>query len=427
MTTHYWQGGADAVAQVTTATPGGSIGTNTFTLTVGGTAISYTATSGNTATEVAEGLRDAWNGSTHPYFAAVTAAASSGVVTLTADIAGVPFVVSGSATGAGSLSMATPTASAGPNDWSTAGNWSTGSVPTTGDIVHLNNNAAALLWGLNQSAVTLSALHIAHTFTGVVGLPLDRFTVDPDSSDSSKPEYRTSYLRVGATQVNIGAQADQEGATGASRLKLDTGSGQTQLNVLASSSSSADAGLPALRWKGTHAGNVVNVTRGQIALAGDTPGETATLSELNVGQQGDVANDALVTVGSGVTVTTVRQAGGVLYQLAGATTLWQSAGTCHVIGSGALTTARIAGIAYLGSTGAIGTLTVVGGGQADFSRDPRARTVTNCALHRGATLNLDNGFPLSITLTNGIELQQCQLTDVTLHTGSHVKLSLASI
>ena len=188
MSTVYWTGKADAVSQQCTATPGGTIGTETFTLTVGGQSTTYTAQEGDTATEVAEGLRDAWNASTHPYFTGVTATAATGVATLAADTAGVPFVVTGSATGSATLTVATPTASAGPDDWSTDANWSSGSKPAAGDTVVIENSDAPILWGLDQSAVTLTELRVMQSYTGKIGLPEDQFTT---AATAPAPNSRT--------------------------------------------------------------------------------------------------------------------------------------------------------------------------------------------------------------------------------------------
>jgi hypothetical protein len=427
MSTIYWIGKADAVAQQTTATPGGTIAAETFTLTVGGASVAYTATGGDTATQVAEGLRDAWNNAPHPYFTAVTATADAGVVTLTADEAGVPFVITGDASGAATLGVSNSVGNSGPHDWSTAANWSGGNVPANSDIVIIENSNVPVLWGLDQSSVTLTELRLGQSYTGRIGLPDDAFTTDVDAIDASKPEYRDAYLRIGATTVRIGEHHGPGNPAGASRIKLDTGAAQTELNIANSAVNPADVNLEPICWIGSHASNVVNVTRGRVGIATNLPGETATVSELNIGQRGNVAHDADVHVGDGAAITTIHQAGGELMLAADATTIAQSAGTIITIAGAAVTTLDVAGNAYLNSDGTITTLRVAGSGSADFSHDPRPRTVTNCQVHKGATLNIDNGNALSVTFTHGIEFARCEPRDTTLVLGPHVKVGLSAI
>jgi len=427
MSTVHWTGKADAVAQQSTATPGGTIGTEAFTLTVGSHSIAYTAESGDTATEVAEGLRDAWNNSTHPYCTAVTATAASGVTTLEADAAGVPFVVTGSATGSATLTVATSIVNAGPNDWSTDVNWSGGSKPASSDTVVIENSDVPILWGLDQSAVALAELRIMQSYTGKIGLPEDQFTIDATQIDSSKAEYRETYLKISAATVRIGEHYGSGNPSGAGRIKLDTGSGQTQLNVANSAATSTDGNLEPVRWLGSHAENALNVTKGRVGIATTVAGETATVSQLNVGQRGNLANDADVNLGPGVTIVTISQSGGDVITAAGVTTVNQSGGTLTTCNLAGIATANIGGTAYFNSTGSITTLRVIGTGSADFSRDPRDKTVTNCQLHKGASLNLDNGNPLSVAFTNDIDFVRCEPRDTTLITGAHVKVGLSAV
>lgn len=427
MSTVHWIGKADAVARQSTATPGGTIGTETFTLTVGGQSITYTAESGDTATEVAEGLRDAWNDSTHPYFTAVTATAASGVATLEADAAGVPFVVTGSATGSATLTVAMSTAGAGPNDWSTDVNWSGGAKPVSNDTVVIENSSVPILWGLDQSAVAIAELRIMQSYAGKIGLPEDQFTIGATQTDSSKAEYRETYLKISAATVRIGEHYGSGNPSGTGRIKLDTGSAQTQVNVANSAVTSADGNLEPVRWLGSHANNALNVTKGRVGIATTVAGETATVSQLNVGQRGNLASDADVNLGPGVTIATINQSGGDVITAAGVTTVNQSGGTLTTCSSAAIVMANIGGTAYVNATGTITTLRVVGTGSADFSRDPREKSVTNCELHKGASLNLDNGNPLSVTFTNDIDFIRCEPRDITLITGPHVKVGLSAV
>jgi len=134
-----------------------------------------------------------------------------------------------------------------------------------------------------------------------------------------------------------------------------------------------------------------------------------------------------VNVGPGVTLTTFEQSGGEAVIQCALTTVEQAAGKVTTVGSGAIATVNAGGTAYLQSTGTIGTLRVAGGGIGDMSRDPRARTVSACEVHKGGSLNLDNGNPLSITLSAGVDLVRCGIEDVTLRLGNHYTVTPTSI
>ncbi|MCC6580058.1 MAG: hypothetical protein IT440_06415 [Phycisphaeraceae bacterium] len=427
MATLRWLGEAASVAQVTTVTVGGTVGSETFTLTVGGVELTCEAGASDTASVVAAAIRDAWNASTHPYFAAVSAMADAEVVTLTADVAGVPFVVSASATGIATLTVATPTPSAGPHDWSSAGNWSTGNVPADGDTVILEHTSQPLVWGLDQSSVTLAALRIGRSFTGVLGLPESVFALDHETVSEQCREYRTASLKIGATKVVIGQIIGGSDAVGAGRIRLDTGAAQTELLVLHTAESGVDGSLPPVRWIGSHADNVVIVTRGRVGLAVDHGDDAATVSALHVGQQGRRAIDAHVEVGAGVALTTLHQAGGQIAMACGVATLRQTGGTLTILGEGAVGSATVGGVATFNTGGDVTSLTVTAGGVADFSQDPRDRQVSACRLHAAAALRLDNGHVLSVSFPAGVDLVGCRLADCAIDFGAHVRLNVAAI
>ena len=98
------------VAQVNTVTVGGTIANGlVYTITINGTPFAYTAvvpTDDNDA--VATALRSAINGGSEP----VTASGAGAAIILTADVAGTPFTIAVSATGAGTLTNVATTPNA---------------------------------------------------------------------------------------------------------------------------------------------------------------------------------------------------------------------------------------------------------------------------------------------------------------------------
>ena len=74
-------------------------------------------------------------------------------------------------------------------------------------------------------------------------------------------------------------------------------------------------------------------------------------------------------------------------------------------------------------TGTITTLTVSGAGEADFSQDMRAKTITNVVqLYAGATIDDPYGV---VALTNGFKPNRCTIADVALNFGPNRTFTVA--
>ena len=388
MATVRWRGDAPTVAQVTTATPASIEVGDIFTLTINGKSISYTAAA-TTVAHVVAGLVSAWNGSNIPKFSEVTASDTTTEATLTADTAGRPFTVTGSTTNGGAadtqtLTVSTTTVSSRPNHWDTTANWTGGALPGAADDVYIDDSDVSIKYGLAQSAVNLSSLHLAASFTGELGLA--RTNTD-GSTDYA--EFSDTFLAIGAATIDIGRG---EGL-GSGRIQLDTGSVNAAVTIH-SGGLPAEDDLPAVLWKGTGASNSLSVRDGPlgVALFG---GEAATLPTLRqVGGQ--------VRCGAGVTLTTIDRSGhGSLLIESTAGTITQTGGETIVLGSGAVSTVSLDGgrLDYR-SGGTITTLTLDGPGAVlDFSADLRSRTVTAATL-RGSTILEPHE---TVTWTGGVQ------------------------
>ena len=191
--------------------------------------------------------------------------------------------------------------------------------------------------------------------------------------------------------------------------------------MILNSGTSERTGVPTILWKGTHASNTLSVSKGSVGVAWYA-GETATVATLSVGYRTNQAGDATVVMGAGCTLTTINQSGGSLETSSAVTTMNQRGGTWSHM-AGAVTTANLDGGSCRYRATATLTTVVVGVAELDFRQDPRARTVTNCDLNKGATLR-DPGS--TVTFTNGIDLNRCTTNDVTLDLRSHVRLTLGT-
>ncbi len=428
MATKYWQGQSIGVQQVTTVTVGGTLAGETFTISVGGIVIAtHTDTDTVIATTVAA-LVSQWNGSTNIYATGVLAVDASPDITLTAGTGGIPFEITlNTPGGSATLGQAATTANAGPNVYDLATNWSDGLVPGAGDTIVFENSAVSVLWGLSNAGATLTECRIMQSYTGLIGLHHAKFQTSATTNSTILPEYRDDYLAIDCTLIRIGEHWGQGNPSGSQRIKIDSGTVQSTINVSNSASNSADGTLEPIRWKGTHIAGLLNIFKGRVGIATTSAGEAAIVAELNVSHLGNVANDAKVSVGPNVTLAAVNQSGGVMtIQTAGAT-LTQLAGTTRTTGTGAWTTVIVGGVFIGQSAGTITTLTIAADGKADFSQDARPKTITNIDIHKGGNLNIANGNPQSITMTNGVDLIRASDSDVTLDFGNHISIAVSAI
>ena len=386
------------VAQVDTLAVGGTIeADDLFLMTINGKTLRVVAGSA-VASTVASNIAEAWNLSTIPEFAEVTAEADGATVLLTADTAGRPFTLtvstteaSGGGADAQTFSRSTTTACSGPSFWNVAANWDTGVVPANGDDVYLENSAVDLLYGLDQSAVTLDSLHIAASYTGRIGLP---------EHNGQYREYRLRTLRVSATLVRIGYGP----GPGSGRIRLDTGSAATAVSVLRTGTS-AESDRAALYWLGAHADNTLEVLQGSVEVATEA-GDAAQVTP-RIGQAGAIS-DATVRFGTGVTLGGLHASGGEIEINSDIDTIDMNDGTL-TIAAGAVDTLNVyGGTAYYNSAGALGTASVGPRGRLDFSQDMSPKTVTNpVTLSAGATLH----DPLGVALP-AFAIERATLADV---------------
>lgn len=377
MATHVWRGDAPAVAQVTTVQVTAYDAATSYRLTINGKTV---AVDGDTdVNDTATALAAAFNASTIPEFAEITAEAATDTVTLTADTEGKPFTVTSSVSGGtGTIGAATSaTANAGPAVVAAA-NFDSGSLPSNNDTMILQDSGNSLKYTLDAlAAVTLDLLVIAADFSdgAQVGLPRT------NSDATSYVEYRDTYLEVGATAVRIGEGRGQ----GSSGLRLNLLSAQTSVQVFATGNSS-DTDYAALQIIGTNASNVLQVFGGQVDVAMQ-PGQVATFATVTV-------SGGQVRFGSGVTLTTVEANGDSSVEVRSAATTLRSqgGGRIYKLGAGAVTTVDVGGGTFeLAAAGTIGTLTVRAGKTFDASKLTTSVTITNATLYAGARVVDPNG------------------------------------
>lgn len=410
MATVYFTGNAAKVAQVQSYTFGGTWEADDVVKVAFGTKIYYFTGGSATITTAIDNIVTAWNAldsTVYPEFAEITASRSSSKLVLTADTAGMPFTctitpleanygAADSQTIEGGTSATTgtaTTASAGPNDWSSAANWSGGAVPSSSDTVYIENTSTDILYGFAQSAVTLTKLVIAASYTGKIGLP----PVRSASSGVSYYEYRSTYLAISATTLQIGQGIGQRSG----RIKIDLGSNASAVTIFGTGSP-YDSGYSAVLLKGTHNSNTLDIYGGYVGVC-ELNGETAKFPIVRV--NAPVNNQAAtVRCGAGLdSATVLTQNGGTVEVNSAMTTIYLRGGKLTVYGTGATANAYVYGGELVwNTTGELGSsadVEVYAGGVVDFDQDARTKSCSNAYAFRGATIKARNGSWAVPTIT----------------------------
>jgi hypothetical protein len=318
----------------------------------------------------------------------LTATVSGSTVILTADTAGIPHTISVSETtaGSGTLSISNTTVATGPNFWTNVDNWSGGAVPSSTDDVTIDR-PVSILYGLAQSAVTLTSLTITERFTTAAQIGLLK------RNTTGYEEYRATELAISATTINCRGSS--------SLIKLNLGTAQTTCNVY-STGTTAETGRPAFQVRGTHASNVFNFYGGDCGLGAND--ETATGATVR-------QEAGTLTIGSGTTLTTLNKLAGTATVRCAATTLNNASGTLtHTSGnvttvnsggsfvesgSGTITSLLMTGgTATLGNNSTVTTLSKIGGAAVSYG-------TVGTIINEGGTTTINAGDVTSFSVVRG--------------------------
>lgn len=393
-----WIGNAKAVAQVQSITPGGTIGTETFTITINGKTVTYTATGSDTVATVIDGLIEAIGLSEEPEFSVYELTDNTTNFYMTDRTAGRPSTITSSATGSATCVSAPVTAASGPNYWSVAANWydvtnSKNAVPASTDSVSIDGKVP-IRYGIDQNTVTLAELVVLGNVE--IGLP--------PTNDLGYAEYLDQYLKISVTNCEINSDAGL--------IRLNVGSVATTM-VVNKTGSPTDDEVTALTFLGTGS-NVMYILSGNVGIA-QMPGESAKVTTLGIGAVGVAAPN--VYIGEGTTLATTTHVTGttICYANFLAWTIEGGTVTGREDCTGTTITVRNDGELIWQSNGNISTKLILGPrGVGTFDHDLRTRTVAATDLYAGCVLN--DRFKTT-TWTGGWVFKQCSLKDVELNVG----------
>lgn len=202
MATNIFGGGAPVRAQVDTVTIGTPVSGDDYTLTITldddqTRSLTYSAESGDTIADVLAALEALWNASDDPAFSGITADADSSLdLVLTSDNAGVPFDLSVSGSSGVSITLTHTTPNSGPSDWDVDANWSLGRKPISTDDIQVAPGASAILYHLDQSALTLGSFKRIEGHVEAIGRE-----GPPLGSRGTAPRYYLRFNCSGAVEI----------------------------------------------------------------------------------------------------------------------------------------------------------------------------------------------------------------------------------
>lgn len=403
--THTWRGGCNySVAQVDNATPGGTIEIGDefrMILTdkdgyMGPQDAEYTIQFDATATtvqDVVEGLKaaaDALAADLDNFWSYVTVSEDDTKCIITADSEGVPFYLTVETTEAGggaaddqTFVRSASTANKGPNDINTAENWDSQAVPVSTDSIIVPDSDYSILYGLDFQSILLAAftVEVRKKTAFIIGQKNSFFKIDADT---------VKYHSVGRSWLDIDNMAADMEITACGKSGTD---GQFGLNLI-----------------GVNAGMDIQAKLGSgqsLGLAAQA-GESCTFVELKV-------VGGIVYVGSDTGLTHIEASGGAAVyskeDLDTLLTVWNAA--VHVLeGTPAEVIGRESAVIYIYATGTHSQFHLYERAKLDFTKDKRAKTVTNCDIYSEQVQVKDpDGV---VTWTNGWDFNGCKKKGATL-------------
>lgn len=212
--TRRWRGNAPVVAQVQTVTIYHVEDGVVFVLTHAGKSVTVTADDQSTPTTIAAALATLWNAEIIPQFAEITAAASGGSITLTADNAGVPFDVTATQTGTGGNGeIKTVTLTHSP----TGGTWSW--------IDSTYGTASSLAYNVSAANLT-TALEVLYGAGNVVATGSDggpyTVTFSGDMAHINVPDITFDHTSLTGGDATVSVVETVKGAAGTSEVQTIT-------------------------------------------------------------------------------------------------------------------------------------------------------------------------------------------------------------
>jgi hypothetical protein len=269
--------------------------------------------------------------------------------------------------------------------YSTKTNYVGGTVPVNGDTVFIPAAAAYGITGMSATAL-LAAFREDERYTGAIGTATAPLSVDTDAAVLAGTG--TQFIKIrNSTTVDV----------------LECGSGSNTAYGL----SLTGAGNAALRIA-AGAGTV-----GVAANAGETGGFTATT--VSTGE---------VTLGLGLTTSTINVDGGAVEVHCGSSTFNQFGGQVHYDEGKPVNVNLRGGTLYYSTGSTSTTVNLYAGSALDASLNMAGAVIGTLKINAPCTINDPNG---RLTFTNPVEYHGINYKDVTWNRPAHFKLAYTTL
>lgn len=378
MTALRWIGNAPAIQDLwTISAPSGTIVSQTYSVTINGKSVSYTAGGSDTASVILAGLQAALSSIANappPEFQELTWTALPvggpyTSLTGTMDVAGVPAIVTVGTGGAATFTIANTTAASGPNWFSVAQNWDQGTAPANSSTCYFDNGSIPCLYGLS-TALTGVTVVVSQGYSGLIGLP--SLNQQNSNSGGTYSEYRTTSLTLAGGIFTLNSTSVQ-------RCNIAFGAHTSTILIQASSLQRLLTNVPVVLVTGGNSSSTLAIIKGDVGVA-FYENSTAQFTTVNTGYATNPSADVKLFVGVGTTLTTVTKNGGYVELHSSAVTLSQdySGGVLALCDAITVTTVNAyGGTIQFSTTGTVGTFNLYGNAVLSCAADPRAHTITN--------------------------------------------------
>lgn len=272
-------------------------------------------------------------------------------------------------------------------DINTAANWLPAIVPVAGEDVYFQDSSQSITENLaTLTGVVLGAVHFKKTYTGEI-----------DDGAGGYFEFRCGSL-------DIGEHHGPGNPSGSGKLLIDIEIGAATV-IIHDTKKSTDTGKAAVRLLCVNAATTIEVKKGSVSIADGIVAagsslEVSTVGTLTVSYIANISSDATVTIGAGVTLTTLNKYGSIAYLKCAATTVLNTGGTLTTSGSGAITTLHVfGGTVYSNSSGTVTTANI-SNATINTLQSAIARTFTTVNPNSRGKFIYDNDV---VTVTNAFD------------------------
>lgn len=345
-----WRPTQGRIKQKVKVTVGGTIATETFTISIGGVVMATFTAATSTATQVRDGLKTDWDSAAraHPYKTNILTWTnnSTDAIDIEAVQAGVPFTLTlNTPGGTATFTQSTTQANVSPNDLGDTANWSAGALPTTSDNVRFPYGVPVPCWNLDAITATLGDVEIEDGFN--IGMPSERFSTQvadsgPGAFDASVKEYRGTFTTLKCANIYIGRLGSLGPTlpTGIQRCHVDL-STAPNAKVYAFRSAAQSGAHPPIQLKLNHSGSVVSNYGAVLGVGQDLLGDASVLSAIY-----NHSTEAKTIIGNLVTIATGDNSYGtmILYSLPTSLLVRGQNALTYVMKSGTIPTIRGAGV-----------------------------------------------------------------------------------